>query len=133
MKKKRPRCGPMMIVGGVWVIDDEYYVSETLRSIKRELSSVASFWRDPIDRSLGKDTGLFSWFIFMNFDSTVINGSKKNQCQSRNKMKTMSTLSTMSTLYICDKTIKINESWKYWSSSRNVNGSRVSLLWPRMI
>lgn len=87
MKKKRPRCGPMMIVGGVWVIDDEYYVSETLRSIKREISPVASFWRDPIERLLGKDTGPFSWFIFMNFDSTVINGSKKKQCKSRNKMK----------------------------------------------
>lgn len=39
----------------------------------------------------------------------------------------------MSTLYICDETIKINESWKYRSSSRNVNGSCVLSLWLRMI
>lgn len=129
MKKKRPRCGPMMIVGGVWVIDDEYYVSETLRSIKREISPVASFWRDPIERLLGKDTGPFSWFIFMNFDSTVINGSKKNNVKVEIRWKGW----LMSTLYICDETIKINESWKYRSSSRNVNGSCVLSLWLRMI
>lgn len=35
-KKKRPRFGPVMMIGGVWVTDDECYVSETLRSNQRK-------------------------------------------------------------------------------------------------
>lgn len=48
MKKKRLWYGPMMTVGGVWVIDDEYYMLKLWGPIKREI--IASVWSDPTDR-----------------------------------------------------------------------------------
>lgn len=35
MKRKRLRYGPVMTAGGVGVMDDEYYVSGTLRSNRK--------------------------------------------------------------------------------------------------
>ena len=66
--------------------DGEHSVPETLRSDPEKQSRCLCLkWS--YKQMLGKEKGLFSWFIFRNFDFITRNGSKRNQFTDINYLR----------------------------------------------
>ena len=68
--------GPMMMIGGVWVLDDGYYVTGTLRSSTIRNLVYTFYWK----WSNGQMLSIFKVLVlcvFMEFDSIIVKGSTK--------------------------------------------------------